>query len=172
MLITLDDKTELIDAKIDAKIIQEMVQAYRHHPETKKDALKFSNFAVKEILELFKDNGIIDSYQTSADVKKFGLRIYMGNHFDGITCPNNPEYKGCDTTILCNTIVVDAAKGEFYDMLKYGKKIAFPMERDPEGYGLDQTYICPPTCPPSCVRIPNDPNDPDYTGFCLNDIGA
>lgn len=178
MLFKLNDSTKFAPAaKLTAKDVKAMVDAYRKHTDTKSTSLKFAHFEVDEILQLFIDNKIIDSYVRNPNpiTGPYGLRIYIGNHYDINTCPvGSSAYLGYNTTILCNTVMIDPKKGEFHDLLKDDDTIAIPMQekvRNIDSYALDQTYICPTTCPSDCIMVPADPADPNYTGYCVNDIG-
>ncbi len=180
MVISLNDTIKSLSGeKINAGKIKDMVVAYRRNANA--NALKFAHFEVEEVLQLLIDNKIIESYVANpAPIvgEGFGLKIYIGNHFDSTTCPtDHTNYEGYNTTILCNTVMMDSRKGEFYDLLDKNHSVALPIDNKSTimladgGYGLDQTYICPTTCPTACVLIPSDPSDPAYTGVCVNDIG-
>jgi hypothetical protein len=178
MLFKLNDPTKFAPAaKLDAKLVKAMVDAYRKHPDTKPTSLKFAHFEVDEILQLFIDNKIIESYVRNPNpiAGSYGLKIYIGNHYDMSTCPTNAsDYVGFNTTILCNTVMMNAKLGEFHDLLKDNDTVALPVQDkviNADGYAIDQTYICPTTCPKDCVLVPSDPSEPDYTGLCVNDIG-
>ncbi len=170
MLVKLNSSDKRFSGKLDAKTVKKMVDAYRK-PTKPKKPINFAHFSVKEVLDLFIDNGIIESYTDGArprPAEGFGLKIYLGNHVDSTTCPTKyPEYEGHDTTILCNTLI--KGDGDFHDILRNDVSILLALPD--EEYGLDQTFICPPACPTECIIDPIDPADPNYTGLCINDIG-
>ena len=167
MLLRLDTAENFVRGEtIDPQTVKEMVDAYRKRPDVTDKHLRYSHFSVKEILDFFTANGVLNSYDLNqpTDIEGFGLRIYIGYHDKIDNCPpNNPEYQYFDTTILCNTVIVDSKKGKFYDKLNKNNFIAVPGRSDDDSY-LDQTYICPPTCPDDCEPDPE-------TGYCLSDIG-
>lgn len=128
--------------------VKTMVEQYR--TTTPKAKLKFAHFNLKEILDLFVDNKILDKEKLAqavlSDTEKHGLKLYMAHHSDDRYCPNKPHYKGYNTIVVCNTI---EDNGTFVDMLddnknEDGNKSIISENGGKDG--LDQATICPPDC--------------------------
>ncbi|SHN07388.1 hypothetical protein [Mucilaginibacter sp. OK098] len=137
--------------------IKAMAQKYRANHNTDPNCLKFIHFSLKEVIQLFIDNEVIDSTKTidaqMNGLQFFGFKIYLGNHVDLLTCPPsaiipNP-YLGMDTAIICNT-QLDVASKTWKDQLKPGTSVTILGA----GEGLDRGSICPP----NCVGV-KDPDD-------------
>ncbi len=157
-------------ARMDRKTIKGMVVAYRENQSEQK-RFNYAHFGAEEIINLFVNNGIISNVEFNHN-EKFGLKIYMGNHFELANCPGENDierarYLNFNTTILCNTII--RGDHQFEDMLTNKQEsIALSLENsgvDNGGYGLDQSVLCPPDCMEECLPDPND------AGYCIFDIG-
>lgn len=166
MSVKLGSSSHSHSAKMDRQTIKEMVVAYRENqPEQKR--FNYAHFGAEEIINLFIDNGIISNVEFNRS-EKFGLKIYLGNHFELSNCPGNDDverarYLNFNTTILCNTII--RADHQFEDMLTTVVHSAPNLGSDNGGYGLDQSVLCPPDCMEECLPDPND------AGYCIFDIG-
>ncbi|HTM99625.1 MAG TPA: hypothetical protein VL088_12810 [Pedobacter sp.] len=155
---------------MDRKTIKEMVVAYRENQPTQK-RFNYAHFGAEEVIKLFIDNGIISNVEFNNE-ERFGLKIYMGNHFELANCPGNDDvekarYLNFDTAILCNTII--RGEYQFEDILTSQENIILSSQStDPNdgGYGLDQSVLCPPDCSEECLPDYND------TEYCIFDIGS
>lgn len=147
MPIKLNDPAKLVSKRFKRKDVKDMVQEYRNEHFSPSD-LKFTHFTVKEILELFIDNGIIDKNRTLVDQMNVldtkGVKMYLGKHFKPETCQEMPHYLTFSNIIICNTDIVDAKKRHFKDMLDDTKHHSFMLAGVNEG--LDMGHICPPDC--------------------------
>jgi len=148
---------------INKAMVKKMVQTYRKKYEIISDLLHYSHFGVEEILKLFIDNKVLKPEALSMIMEApegyegFGIKIYLGNHFDLTTCPQtNAHYEKKNTTILCNTKIKDSKKHLYLDMLTDNKD---SVALSTGGYGLDQTAICKPDCADG--EIPTHPNPQD-----------
>lgn len=159
-----------INLMVDKGTIKEMVTGYRvKHSTTDPNYVKFIHFNLKEVLQLFIDNGIIKSADSVAsqlnNLQFYGLKIYMGTHTAEDNCPVNPDptkpnpYLGRDTAILCNT-ELDVPSRTWKDQLKDTTPGVSSVSVLGTGDGLDQGSICPPDCPGS----------PDPNGYLTEDI--
>ena len=161
----LNDPQKKLELRLKRSDVETMVNQYRSIRAQRE--LKLAHFNLKEIFELFIDNKILDREKLElaklVDVKKHGLKLYLGNHLDERYCPGKPTYKGHNTIIACNT---EFRSGRFEDMLDDTKDndndsiiITGYEKNDPYGDGLDMAQICPPECPkddPSVTDIGND----------------
>jgi hypothetical protein len=148
---------------IDRVMVKKMVQTYRSKYELIVDPFHFSHFGVEEILKLCIDNEVLKPEVLSMIMEApegyegFGLKIYLGNHYDLTTCPTTSKnYEKKNTTILCNTKIKDSKKHLYLDMLTDNKH---SVALSTGGYGLDQTAICKPDCAQGQIPIPPDPQD-------------
>lgn len=147
----LNDPQKKFELRLKKSDVEKMVNQYRSTRAPEK--LKFAHFNLKEILDLFVDNKILDRKKLDlsmlVDVKKRGLKLYLGHHLDGTYCPGKPGYKGYDTIVACNSKLLD--DGRFEDMLDdtkdYDNDSVIFLGYDPSGEGLDMAQICPPECP-------------------------
>ncbi|SFH29752.1 hypothetical protein [Pedobacter insulae] len=156
--------------KMDRQTIKEMVVAYRENRPIQKN-FNYAHFGAEEVIQLFIDNGIISNVEFN-NTEKFGLKIYIGNHFELSNCPGSNEaerarYLNFNTTILCNTIIRGAY--QFEDILTNEANMttlsADSSDPNDGGYGLDQSVLCPPDCMEECIP---DANEQDY---CIFDVG-
>ncbi|TCC93429.1 hypothetical protein EZ428_01260 [Pedobacter frigiditerrae] len=148
---------------VNKKMVKDMVQAYRKKYEIIGDLLHFSHFGIEEILKLCIDNGVLDKNVLSmvkpvpADYEGFGIKIYIGNHFNQTTCPSSSlHYEKMNTTILCNTKIKSSKNHLYLDMLTDNKDT---VAISTGGNGLDQTAICKPDCAGGQVPTPPEPAD-------------
>ena len=148
---------------INKATVKKMVQAYRIKYELIVDRFHFSHFGVEEILKLCIDNEVLKPEVLSMIMEApegyegFGLKIYLGNHYDLTTCPTTSKnYEKKNTTILCNTKIKDSKKHLYLDMLTDNKH---SVALSTGGYGLDQTAICKPDCAEGETPTPPDPQD-------------
>ncbi len=149
----LESLTVFPGVRIKREEVRKMVYDYREENKTE-TKLFYAHFSLSEILELFADNNVlpedmIKSLQTQTTqnfIKDYGFKIYLGKYGNTASAPADETYKGCITTIVCNTIIT-AEKFHYADKLKVDevfliaakKKMA---EGDPPY--LDQANICPP----------------------------
>jgi len=173
MPLKLENAHPLEGNSIGKDTILEMVTAYRLEHSLDPHSLNFIHFNLQEVLQLFIDNGAIDSSVPLVDqmsyLKYWGLKIYLGYHTSTSNCPDdsghNPNrYLKKDTAILCNTKLNTATK-TWEDQIT-----SDPAEGEKANYvsllgagdGLDRGSICPPNCPPT----------PDYAGYLHQDIAS
>lgn len=147
MIIKLGEDKSFTGKQFKKAEVKKMVQDYRATIDTKKE-LNFAHFTVKEILDLFIENGVIKGPVTlqKPDIGiEYGVKIYIGKHTTTNTCPpyREADYKDKNTTIICNTKVIGFRK--YLDILDDTKAITIPIANDP-GDGLDQATVCPPDC--------------------------
>ena len=138
--------------------IKKMVTKYRTIHTVDPNCLKFIHFNLKEIIVLFIDNQVIDptiSINSQLDdLDNKGLKIYLGNHVDASSCPENPDptkpnpYLHRDTAIICNT-KLDVPNRTWVDQLKEVAPLVNSISVLGAGEGLDRGSICPPNCPKS-----------------------
>ncbi len=149
MPIKLNDESKANKAeRFFKKDVRDMVKEYRKDHPSKKD-LKYTHFTVKEILQLFIDNKIVDPNQTinqqTSNLDNHGVKLYLGKHFKPETCRQRGRYLTHSNIIICNTKIVDKDKFYFKDMLDdKDDKHSFTMAG--ENDGLDMGHICPPDC--------------------------
>ncbi|RZJ64781.1 MAG: hypothetical protein EOO47_26555 [Flavobacterium sp.] len=163
MIVELNSEKKLLGFRskgFDRSVVKEMVVAYRKKPEAK-DSLKYAHFNVYEVLELFMVNNVLSPTlikaitAEEANIKKFGLKIYLASHCFDLTDPlpgsiNADDYKDKTTTVLCNTKIGHG----FRDLLDDQSSISIATSSNIEqGQGLDQAEICPPY---------NNDDDDDY----------
>jgi hypothetical protein len=139
--------------RIGIDVVVKMVKKHRES-DPLKEKLNYAHFTVMEIIELFKDNGVLpklicDQLSTADSrehMKKFGIKIYLGTHDETTYPPGKPTYKNRTTTILCNTVI--EGNTIYRDLLQSEKNsISLPVfKKDPDPY-LDQTNISPPDVP-------------------------
>lgn len=157
----------LLGLIIDKKTISEMVKAYRQKHAADPDAVKYIHFNMKEVIQLFIDNAIVDKDRPLNDqlgnLDVFGLKIYLANHTAASNCPPGQEaqYLHKDTVILCNTALNNATK-TWEDQLKSSS--AKTDENNAvvilgAGEGLDRGSMCPPNCPGNADSAGNDSQD-------------
>ena len=156
MILKLNGKQKLFGLEasgLGKKLIKAMVQLYRKDPKGG-EHLKYAHFNVHEILSLLVANDVLDGLitkgqlddsNTKNQLKKYGLKIYLGRHNDlsmsGLPEDMRKQYKNKITTILCNTKIGNG----FRDLLTDDNSVAFAIrETVEEGQGLDQAEICPP----------------------------
>lgn len=177
MPVRLDDDSEEINGlKINRQLVNDMHKSYMTNQVAPK--LRFGQFTVKEVLQLFIDNGILAKGKFTpselAALEEKGLKIIIGNHFDAITCPPNrstankePTYRDKNTVILTNTWLDKTlspgqdpkSKGKWTFLLNGNKLEGNPTNfisiagaiqlQFLEDNGLDRSVICPPDCPGS-----------------------
>jgi hypothetical protein len=149
---------------VNKDVIKTMVQTYRTKHAADPNCLKFIHFNLYEVFQLFIANGILSSTDTVANVLTtlpiYGLKIYLGNHYDLTTCPEMAEdpnpYLNMDTAIVCNT-KLDIPSRTWIDLLVDSNTAALNNSVTIAGMGtntaaddgLDRGSLCPPNCPPA-----------------------
>lgn len=143
MPIKLDDSNKSVHQRFKRAGVKEMVQHHRKNNPLKK--LHFAHYELTEVLELFRDNGVIDFKKPLdaqlTNIKRFGVKLYPGIHSKPETCIGKPEYLKHSNIIICTTEV--DSSGIYIDMLT-DKKDSVSMAGFAEG--LDFAQICPPEC--------------------------
>lgn len=143
MPIKLDDSSKSVQQRFKRASVKDMVQYHRKNNALKK--LNFAHFELTEVLELFRDNGVIDFKKPLdtqlADFKRYGVKLYPGIHSKPETCMGKPGYLKHSNIIICTTEV--DSSGIYMDMLT-DKKDSVSMAGF--GEGLDMAQICPPEC--------------------------
>ncbi|CAN5509430.1 hypothetical protein BH09BAC6_BH09BAC6_26530 [soil metagenome] len=157
---------------VNRNVIKEMVRTYRfNHSPNDPDCVKFIHFNLREVLELFIKNEVINpdaSINSQLDTVQYcGFKIYMGNHYNIDTCPQmaatvpagtaNP-YLHKDTAIICNTYL-DPLTGTWKDKFAAAPTGDYVSVAS-AGEGLDRGSLCPPNCP----------GTPDPLGYKYEDI--
>jgi hypothetical protein len=158
--------------RVGKQTIKDMVTGYRTiHAGDPNKCLKFIHFNLQEVIQLFIDNGVLDSEVPLSDqldqdgLAIYGLKIYLGNHVDATTIPpNDPgstySYLHKDTAILCNTVLTNRT---WIDQLDDSADAGNSISILGTGDGLDRGSICPPSCPTTPASV-----DPD--GYYQQDI--
>ena len=143
MPIKLDDQSEglLPHLRLNRAGVKEMVDFHRNNPPKAK--LKLAHFELKEVLELLRDNGVIDFKiplnDQLSNFESFGVKLYPGIHSKPLVV-NGVDYEKHSSIIICTT-KVDESSGKFLDMLT-DKKDSISVA----GFGLDFAQVCPPDC--------------------------
>jgi len=144
MPIKLNDSAKNLNQRFKRKDVKDMVQYHRNNAPFKK--LHYSHFKLEEILNLFKDNGVIDFttplQSQLVTIKRHGVKLYPGVHFKLETCLGKPEYLKHSNIIICNTEI--DSNNCYNDMLDDNKYHSITMAG--ENDGLDMGKICPPEC--------------------------
>ena len=143
MPIKLDDSRKSVQQRFKRASVKDMVQYHRKNNALKK--LNFAHFELTEVLELFRDNGVIDFKKPLdaqlTNIKRFGVKLYPGIHSKPETCPGKPEYLKHSNIIICTT--EKDSNNRFIDMLT-DQKDSISMAGFAEG--LDFAQVCPPDC--------------------------
>lgn len=166
MLLKLDGETDKLAGRINKKTVKEMVNAYRKKPSA--NQLCYAHFGLEEVIQLFIENGVMSSGAMSHIIKDRGVKIYIGQHTHIDNCPpRRSDYVGCDTAIVCTTIIRDPLTFRYEDQLTDRKdSILVSVNRLKSGEALDQSSTYPPDNPynPAPSPMPNPPEiyDIDY----------
>lgn len=163
MPIKLDDPTEklLNDGKVSKQDVYDMVKEYRTKHASDSTKINFIHFNMREILELFINNEIMNpspySQTQLKGFEKFGFKIYLGNHHKDSNCPagtldpgtGHSRYYKKDNAIICTTFKDETNPKKWVDNLK--DRISFITftgagELKEVGQGQDRGTVCEPDC--------------------------
>lgn len=143
MPIKLNDSNKSVHQRFKRGDVREMVHYHRKNNPLKK--LNFAHFALIEVLELLRDNGVLDFTKPVnaqlTDLERFGIKLYPGIHSKPETCPGKPEYLKHSNIIICTT--EKDSNNQYIDMLT-DQKDSISMAGFADA--LDLAQICPPEC--------------------------